>query len=324
MEEVDVQPVDLGLKFGARSAWPRTCASRSPSPSSGGGPASSEAALPASRRRRSRAPATWSPRSGDAGRRGLPPGSRSGTGGSRRPRLPPSGNRLPKESCRLLTLVSHLLCWRHPDATPVRVAPVDTLVLLIRCTHSIRSAATRFPPTALRTSTRVRTRVNTGANHRPNAEPPRCLGIVSERRCHGKAHVGSRLSRCHAGPAHQLVQQPDPARTGSKSERATPTSATSDCTTSRPARGRWSFCCTASRSSGSAGGDRSSRSRPPVFASSPPTRAATTCHRSQRASRPTASTCSPPTFAASSESSVPSPRCWSVTTGAAASPGPSR
>ena len=42
------------------------------------------------------------------------------------------------------------------------------------------------------------------------------------------------------------------------------------------------------------------------------------------ASRTTPSTCSPPTSAASSENSVPSPRCWSVTTGAEASPGPPR
>ena len=37
-----------------------------------------------------------------------------------------------------------------------------------------------------------------------------------------------------------------------------------------------------------------------------------------------ASTCSPPTSAVSSENSVPSPRCWSVTTGAGALPGRSR
>ena len=60
------------------------------------------------------------------------------------------------------------------------------------------------------------------------------------------------------------------------------------------------------------------------FGWSRPTRVATTCHRSQRASRPTSSTCSPPTSAASSERSVRSPRCWSVTTGAEASPGPPR
>jgi pimeloyl-ACP methyl ester carboxylesterase len=65
-------------------------------------------------------------------------------------------------------------------------------------------------------------------------------------------------------------------------------------------------------------------SRRRVFASSPPTRVATTCHRSPRASSPTPSTCWPPTSAASSEISVPSLRCWSVTTGEEASPGPSR
>jgi hypothetical protein len=61
-----------------------------------------------------------------------------------------------------------------------------------------------------------------------------------------------------------------------------------------------------------------------VFESSPPTRVATTCHRSQRTSRTTPSTCSPPTSAASSENSVPSPRSWPVTTGAEALPGPPR
>ena len=64
--------------------------------------------------------------------------------------------------------------------------------------------------------------------------------------------------------------------------------------------GRCSSCCTASRSSGSVGGSRSSRSRRRAFGWSPPTRVATTCHRSQRDSRPTASTCSPPTSAVSS------------------------
>ena len=44
----------------------------------------------------------------------------------------------------------------------------------------------------------------------------------------------------------------------------------------------------------------------------------------QRGSRRTASTCSPPTFAVSSPSLVPTPRTWSVTTGAEASPGPLR
>ena len=63
--------------------------------------------------------------------------------------------------------------------------------------------------------------------------------------------------------------------------RATPRSATSGCITSRPARGRWSCCCTASPSSGTAGGSRSSRSRRRDSASSHPTRAATTCHRSR-------------------------------------------
>ena len=60
------------------------------------------------------------------------------------------------------------------------------------------------------------------------------------------------------------------------------------------------------------------------FRSLHPTRVATTCHRSQRASRTTPSTCSPPTSAASSSSAVLSPRYWSVTTGVDRSHGPSR
>ena len=52
-----------------------------------------------------------------------------------------------------------------------------------------------------------------------------------------------------------------------------------------------------------------------------PDTVATTCPRSRRTSRPTPSTCSPPTSALSSENSEPSPRCWSVTTGAEPSPG---
>jgi len=88
--------------------------------------------------------------------------------------------------------------------------------------------------------------------------------------------------------------------------------------------GRSSFCCTASRSSGSVGGDRSRRSRRRVFESSPrhawlqPVIEARGLRGLRRRSG------SPPTFAASSESSVPSPRSWSVTTGAEASPGPWR
>ena len=77
--------------------------------------------------------------------------------------------------------------------------------------------------------------------------------------------------------------------------RATPRSATSGCTTSRPARGRWSSCCTASPSSGTPGGSRSSRSRRRGSASWHPIRAATTCHRSRTASPPTTSACWPPT-----------------------------
>ena len=62
-------------------------------------------------------------------------------------------------------------------------------------------------------------------------------------------------------------------------------------------------------------------SQPRAFESSRPTRVATTCRRSRRASSSTGSICSPPTSAASSVSSVRSPRRWSVTTGAARSPG---
>ena len=106
--------------------------------------------------------------------------------------------------------------------------------------------------------------------------------------------------------------------------RATPTSATSGWITSRPVTGRWSSCCTASPSSGTAGGGRSSRSRRPDSASWHPTRAATTCRRARKRSRPTTPTSSPPTSAISSTSAAPRPRCWSVTTGAEPSPGPWR
>ena len=78
---------------------------------------------------------------------------------------------------------------------------------------------------------------------------------------------------------------------------ATRSSARSGCTTSRPARGRWSCSCTASRSSGTAGATRSSRSPRPACASSRPICAATTSPPSRAASPPTTSVRSPPTSA---------------------------
>ena len=72
------------------------------------------------------------------------------------------------------------------------------------------------------------------------------------------------------------------------------------CITSRPATGRWSSCCTASRSSGTAGGSRSRRSWRRASASSRPTCAATTCRRSQTASPTTPPTSWPTTSAVSS------------------------
>jgi hypothetical protein len=45
---------------------------------------------------------------------------------------------------------------------------------------------------------------------------------------------------------------------------------------------------------------------------------------SRTASRPTTAARWPPTSAVSSRNAVPPPRCWSVTTGAEASPGPPR
>ncbi len=87
-----------------------------------------------------------------------------------------------------------------------------------------------------------------------------------------------------AASYHELDRAPRPTFTslmphdeGSRFARATSTSATSPCTTSRPAKGRWSFCCTASPSSGSAGGCRSRRSPRRASGSLRPTRAATTC-----------------------------------------------
>src|ERR1700735_1727890 len=88
---------------------------------------------------------------------------------------------------------------------------------------------------------------------------------------------------------------------------ATPRSATSACTTWRPARGRWSFCCTASLSSGTAGDCRSNRSRRPDSASSHPTCAATTCHRSRTGWRPTTPTGWSPTSAGSSRNAFDLP-----------------
>ena len=52
-----------------------------------------------------------------------------------------------------------------------------------------------------------------------------------------------------------------------------------------------------------------------------PTCAATTCHRGRTALPPTTPASWPPTSAVSSTNAVPSPRCWSVTTGAAPPPG---
>ena len=56
----------------------------------------------------------------------------------------------------------------------------------------------------------------------------------------------------------------------------------------------------------------------------PDTRGYNLSSKPEGSSRTTASTCSPPTSAGLSKSVVPSPRCWSVTTGAEASPGRSR
>ena len=61
-----------------------------------------------------------------------------------------------------------------------------------------------------------------------------------------------------------------------------------------------------------------------VSASSRPICAATTCRRSPTASPTTPPTSWPPMSAVSSASSVPSPRWWSVTTGAERSRGPWR
>src|SRR4051812_26266054 len=56
----------------------------------------------------------------------------------------------------------------------------------------------------------------------------------------------------------------------------------------------------------------------------PDMRAATTCHRGPPTPRPTPPTGWPPMSAVSFENSVPSPHCWSATTGAEPSPGPPR
>ena len=58
-----------------------------------------------------------------------------------------------------------------------------------------------------------------------------------------------------------MAEQQASALLGSEVREGYATSATCDCTTSRPERGRWSFCCTASRSSGTAGGCRSTARR---------------------------------------------------------------
>ena len=108
------------------------------------------------------------------------------------------------------------------------------------------------------------------------------------------------------------------------SGKATRRSATSGCITSRQVTGRWSSCCTASPSSGTAGGARSSRSRRRDSTSWHPTRAATTCRLGRKRSRPTTAISSPPTSANLIHERGARPRCWSVTTGAGPSPGPWR
>ncbi len=122
--------------------------------------------------------------------------------------------------------------------------------------------------------------------------PGFCTGStqLAEARSSSNTSYRRRLS-CPRPPPPPNAPAPFPGRRTCPATfvRATPRSATSGCITSRPARGRWSSCCTAFPSSGTAGGGRSSRSRRRDSASSPPTCAATTCHRGRTASRPTTS-----------------------------------
>ena len=108
--------------------------------------------------------------------------------------------------------------------------------------------------------------------------------------------------------------------------KVTPRSATSGRITSRSARFCWSSRCMASPSSGygSAAADRTAGGGLHLRRRWYPTRAATTCHRSWTASRPTTSACWLLDTRALIDYVAPSPRRRSVMTGLHRSPGPLR